>query len=192
MIKTKHHINDITNDIGTKHKLVTYLNDLITEKKSIRKFNSITIACIGTDRSTGDSLGPFVGEILEQKKWENVNIIGTLEFPLHAKNIEARLETISYDSLIIGIDACLGGLDSLNCISINNESLHPGAALDKELPSVGDISILGNVNLSNGGFSTLQNTRLYTVVELVKGIVDILSEVIPYVNFTENLEEIIA
>ncbi|MBU3111959.1 spore protease YyaC [Clostridium lacusfryxellense] len=172
--------------------MVTYLNGLITEKLSIREFNSITIACIGTDRVTGDSLGPIVGEILEQKKWENVSIIGNLENPLHAKNLIERLESIPDDSLIIAVDACLGRLDSLNCISINNESVHPGAALDKGLPSVGDISILGTVNLSNGGFSTLQYTRLYTVIELAKGITNIISEVIPYVNFTESLEEIIA
>jgi len=189
----RHHTNDIKNNIKIKCELVKCLNELIAEKFLLKKYDSITIACVGTDRSTGDSLGPIVGSLLEELNLKNVNIVGTLECPLHANNLADRLEFISKNSLVIAVDACLGKSESIGYISINNESLHPGAALAKDLPSVGDISILGIVNLNSGfEFSILQNTRLYTVIELAKGITDILSEVIPYVNFTENLEEIIA
>ncbi len=66
---------------------------------------------------------------------------------------------------LIAIDACLGNENNIGNIEIKNTPLTPGSALNKNLPSVGDISITGIVNLSgNGiGFIVLQNTRLYEV-----------------------------
>ncbi|MBZ9633154.1 spore protease YyaC [Clostridium sp. FP1] len=186
----KCHLSNIKENSEMKDELITYLNNLITEKISIKKYNSITIACIGTDRCTGDSLGPIVGDLLERKKWGNVNIVGSLEYPLHAKNIEERMGCVPDDSLIIGIDACLGDLKSIGCIRIEDKSLHPGAGVNKDLPPVGDISITGIVNLSGClGFMTLQNTRLYTVIELAKCIANTLSEVIPFVDLNIETEE---
>ena len=40
--------------------------------------------CIGTDRSTGDSLGPLIGSRLEAEGIGDVVVIGTLEHPVHA------------------------------------------------------------------------------------------------------------
>ncbi len=49
--------------------------------------------------------------------------------------------------------------------------LLPGAALQKELPAVGDISIKGYVNVSGFmEFSILQNTRLSVVIKMAKQI----------------------
>jgi len=191
----KHHMNSINQNKEVKIVLVKHLNDLIAKKIATKKYDSITIACIGTDRVNGDSLGPFVGEFLGKKKWENVSIIGNLERPVDAKNIEERISQIPSNSLVIAIDACLGKLESIGCVKIEDKPLHPGAAFNKGLSPVGDISITGIVNLSGGlDFMTLQNTRLYTVIELAKTIVNVLSEVIPFVNLeiTEELEEIIA
>ena len=81
----KYHSSNIKTNSNIKNEMIVYLKSLITDKISMKKYNSITIACIGTDRSTGDSLGPFVGDFLGTMKWENVNIIGSIEYPLHAK-----------------------------------------------------------------------------------------------------------
>ena len=111
------------------------------------------------------------------------------------KNIEERISQIPSNSLVIAIDACLGSLKSIGCVSIEDKPLHPGAGTGKELPPVGDISITGNVNLSGClEFIALQNTRLYTVIELAKTITNILSEVIPFISLDLNMEveEIIA
>lgn len=187
----KYHSSNIKTNSNIKNEMIAYLKGLITDKISMKKYNSITMVCIGTDRSTGDSLGPIVGDFLGEKSWKNVNIIGNLENPLHAKNLKERIEHIPNDSLVIGIDACLGCLETVGCISIKDKPLHPGAGVDKELPLVGDISITGNVNLSGSlEFMTLQNTRLYTVIELAKGITNILSEVIPFVNLNIGVEEL--
>ena len=187
----KYHSSNIKTNSNIKNEMVAYLKGLITEKISMKKYNSITIACIGTDRVNGDSLGPFVGDFLGTMKWENVNIIGSIEYPLHAKNIKERIESVHDNSLVIAVDACLGLSESIGCINIKNGPLHPGAGVNKELLPVGDISITGIVNLSSCfKFTILQNTRLYTVIELAKGITNILSEVIPFINLNVGAEEI--
>ena len=50
--------------------------------------------CIGSDRATGDSLGPIVGQKLYKHKFPNLYIYGTLEYPVHAKNLEETLRQI--------------------------------------------------------------------------------------------------
>ena len=46
----------------------------------------IILVCIGTDRSTGDSLGPLTGSKLLEKNLEHFYIYGTLQHPVHAVN----------------------------------------------------------------------------------------------------------
>ncbi len=145
-------------------------------------FEELVMLCIGTDRSTGDALGPIVGHRLSDSllKYNYVHIHGTLNDPIHAKNLQENLEII-YDSLknpfIIAIDACLGKVDRIGYIAINEGPLKPGAGVNKNLPAVGDISIIGIVNL--GGYMEyliLQNTRLSLVMKMA----DTLAQSIEY------------
>ncbi|WP_221567501.1 spore protease YyaC [Alkalihalobacillus sp. TS-13] len=130
----------------------------------------IVIVCIGTDRSTGDSLGPLVGTKLKAKHSAHYEVYGTLEEPVHAVNLEERLEEIKGKHLnpfIIGIDACLGKLSSVGMVSLGEGPVKPGAAVKKQLPPVGDIHLTGIVNVS--GFMeyfVLQNTRLNLVMKM--------------------------
>src|SRR5690349_12433802 len=59
----------------------------------------IVILCIGTDRSTGDSLGPIVGsKLIEQVSSSNtIHIFGTLKNPVHAVNLEETIAKINLD-----------------------------------------------------------------------------------------------
>ena len=50
----------------------------------------IILVCIGTDRSTGDALGPLVGTKLEQVGIKNFQVFGTLDEPVHALNLEEK------------------------------------------------------------------------------------------------------
>ncbi|WLD93381.1 spore protease YyaC [Alkalihalobacillus sp. AL-G] len=136
----------------------------------------IVIVCIGTDRSTGDSLGPLVGSKLACKPSPHYDVYGTLEEPVHAVNLEERMNEINerYENpFIIGIDACLGKLSSVGMVSLGDGPVKPGAAVKKQLPPVGDIHMTGIVNVS--GFMeyfVLQNTRLNLVMKLA----DLISE----------------
>ena len=52
----------------------------------------IIIMCIGSDRSTGDSLGPVIGYKLKRASVKNVAVVGTLNSPVHAANLESTLK----------------------------------------------------------------------------------------------------
>jgi len=130
----------------------------------------IVMVCVGTDRSTGDSLGPLVGSHLMKYKSPYFDLYGTLEHPVHAMNLEETLfeiDRITKRPFIVGIDACLGQAASVGCIQVGEGPVRPGAGVNKELPPVGDIHITGIVNV--GGFMeyfVLQNTRLHLVMRM--------------------------
>lgn len=134
----------------------------------------IVFVCIGTDRSTGDSLGPLVGSFLEEKDVTSFHVYGTLDEPIHAVNLGERLKEIElkhHDPYIIGIDACLGRMKNVGVIQVGNGPVKPGAGVNKELPAVGDIHITGIVNVSGFmEFFVLQNTRLNLVMKMAKTI----------------------
>jgi putative sporulation protein YyaC len=132
--------------------------------------NSIIILCIGTDRATGDSLGPLIGYKLRISNRKSAIVYGTLDNPVHAKNIEQTIETIyeqHHNPLVIAIDACLGKIDHVGYITISNNFIKPGAGVNKDLPNVGDIAITGIVNFSGiMDMLILQNTRLNIVMKM--------------------------
>lgn len=79
---------------------------------------------------------------------------------------------------IIAVDACLGRNHAIGQLITGTGPLLPGAALNKELPAIGDIYLTGVVNLS--GYmehSILQNTRLSVVSDMAQQIASILYEV---------------
>jgi putative sporulation protein YyaC len=138
----------------------------------------IIILCIGTDRSTGDSLGPLTGSKLRLLT-EHPHVFGTLDDPVHATNLPHTLELIQerfHFPFIIAVDACLGKLENIGYISIGKGPLKPGAAVNKTLPEVGDIFVTGVVNV--GGFMehlVLQSTRLNLVMKMADTIAQGLS-----------------
>ena len=142
---------------------------LLIQKKCRRK-QEIILLCIGSDRATGDCLGPIIGYKLASLSHPNLTIYGTLEEPVHAKNLEETMKKIKKlhrSALIIAIDASLGSASHLGYITLGEGSLHPGIGVDKELPCVGDIFITGIVNIS-GLLNNLllQTTRLHVVMQL--------------------------
>ncbi|MCG8502081.1 MAG: spore protease YyaC [Firmicutes bacterium] len=144
-------------------------------------YHDIVIICIGSDRSTGDSLGPLVGQKLNTLKHNHITIYGSLREPVHAKNLEKTLghiRKVHRAPFIIAVDACLGKMDHVGYVTISKGSLKPGACTNKNLPEVGDVSITGIVNFSGFmDFLVLQNTRLGLVMEMA----DLISLGLKYV-----------
>lgn len=125
---------------------------------------NIVFLCIGSDRSTGDSFGPLVGTLLEERGVSKV--LGTLEKPVHAENIRDIVNEISGKNYIIAIDAALGNCQNIGCFIIKDGGLKPGAGVNKELPIVGDLSIEFIVNVDDHDhmkYFVLQSTRLHIV-----------------------------
>lgn len=143
-------------------------------KPTIKENRHIIFLCIGTDRSTGDSLGPLIGYKLRHLNKKNFSIYGTLSNPIHSKNLALVLDRINENfanPFIIAIDACLGHFENIGKIFISNKPICPGLALNKGLPPVGHMSITGIVNISGAfEFMVLQNTRLFTVMSLADSI----------------------
>ena len=142
--------------------------------KLLAENRQIIFLCIGTDRCTGDSLGPLVGykikSHIKNNHQKNIYVYGSLENPVHAKNLVEIINKIKLNfsnPYIIAIDSCLGKTTNIGKVFISNKPLSPGLALNKDLPPIGDLSITGIVNISGSyEFLILQNTRLYTVMSL--------------------------
>lgn len=133
----------------------------------------IVVLCIGTDRCTGDSLGPLVGSLLKAKPIRHLNVYGTLEKPVHAKNLHDKVEEIysRFDNpYVIAIDAALSSTNRVKTIDVGIGSLLPGAAVNKKhLNAVGDLYIKGYVNVAGFlEYTVLQNTRLADVMKLAQ------------------------
>lgn len=156
------------NDPLAFHKFTSVFYDILLEVAS--NCSSIIILCIGTDRSTGDSFGPLIGYKLKGIRYSNIFVYGTLDNPVHAKNLEENLKMI-YSShsnpCVIAIDACLGSIEHIGYVTVGKGSIRPGTGVDKNLPEVGDIFITGIVNFNSYlNFIVLQNTRLSLVMKM--------------------------
>lgn len=129
------------------------------------------VLCIGSDRSTGDALGPLVGSRLRGRCLEE-RVFGTLERPVHAANLQETLVVLRgrWDHpFLLAVDASLGQPNQVGTISIGRGPLKPGAGVSKELPLVGQMFVTGTVNI--GGFmeyAVLQNTRLSLVMKMAE------------------------
>ncbi|MFD0590216.1 spore protease YyaC [Paenibacillus sp. GCM10027627] len=154
----------------TSNILGMLVNRLTGFLQDVPPSRPIVIVCIGTDRSTGDALGPLIGTSLLKYRSPHFHLYGTLEDPVHAMNLEETLLEINrkfHKPYIIGIDACLGQVSSVGCIQVGEGPVRPGAGVNKDLPPVGDIHVTGIVNV--GGFMeyfVLQNTRLHLVMKM--------------------------
>lgn len=150
-------------------------------------YSNIVVLCIGTDRSTGDSLGPLTGTFLSKMNLKNIDVYGTLHEPVHAINLQDNISNITRiykKPFIIAVDASLGRSNSIGCIASGAGSLQPGAALNKKLPSVGDAYITGVVNV--GGFmdyAVLQSTRLSIVHDMSYKLAHILKRIDIWLNY---------
>lgn len=147
-----------------------HLSRLLSVHLVEKTTSPIVLVCIGTDRSTGDSLGPLVGSKLSERELENFHIFGTLEEPVHALNLEETMLSIQKQyakPFIVALDACLGKAQSIGSISVGKGPSKPGAAMNKNLPPVGNIHVHGVVNIHGFmEFFVLQNTRLSLVMKM--------------------------
>lgn len=166
---------------------VNYLDERAVERLSHHLFHTFmqdvqqkerVILCIGTDRSTGDALGPLVGSKLERRLHAPIPVYGTLDRPVHAANLVETLDRIARahrDPYILALDACLGQFQHIGTITLDEGPVKPGAGVQKNLPPVGSLHMTGIVNV--GGFMeyfVLQNTRLSVVMKMA----DVMAEAI--------------
>lgn len=165
----------------TKHEFESadfagQLAGMIRDEQERKQKNGVVFLCIGTDRSTGDSLGPLIGYKLKNWDLGRAEVMGTLERPVHAMNLEQYVQMIKSrfsDYIIVAVDASVGHMDHIGYVTLGKGSLKPGLGVSKELRAVGDIFITGIVG-SCGNYDPLmlQSIRLSVVMRLADCISD--------------------
>lgn len=151
-------------------EFATQLLDLIRQEQERTRKDGVLFLCIGTDRSTGDSLGPLIGYKLQGMSVSRAEVLGTLERPVHAMNLETYVQILKYNyanHVIVAVDASVGRIEHIGYVTLGKGSLKPGLGVSKELRAVGDIFITGIVG-SCGSYDPLmlQSIRLSVVMRL--------------------------
>ena len=158
--------------------------------QSLAEFNTKAlkpvIICIGSDLVLGDSLGPLVGTLL-RKKGVNVYIYGTLNYPITAKEVEyakTYLKQMHPNSVTIAIDAAVGCESDVGLIKVLNKGLKPGLGVQKNLGTIGDLSIIGIVaEKSAKNYNLFNLTRLNLIFKMAETIADGIAK---YINGFEK------
>lgn len=139
------------------------------EIAALYSVKEVTFLCIGTDRSTGDALGPLTGSKLQEYGFPQV--IGTLPAPCDADNLMIRLAEIPSEHIIIAVDACLGSPVALGYYFVSNEALQPAQSVGVCLPAVGHYSLAAIVDINGPKpYRTLQTTPLHRVMVMAEQI----------------------
>ena len=147
---------------------------LVSEIKSEEKKKRVLYLCIGSDRSTGDSLGPLIGHMLTRAEGDRPAVLGTLHRPVHAVNLEQAIMKIQNDyadAVVVAIDASVGSRDHVGYITLSKGAIKPGLGVSKDLTAVAHISSSGRGG-REGRFEalSLEKTRLSGVMELAECI----------------------
>ena len=107
--------------------LARFQNDLLAHlQKKCKKNQPLVLICIGSDRATGDCLGPLVGQSLIDSPVYSV--YGSLQSPVHAKNLDHTIEliyTFHKNPFVIAIDSCLGCEEHVGYITLSSMPLCP-------------------------------------------------------------------
>ena len=142
----------------------------------LEKYNyeerEIVLICIGSDRATGDCLGPIVGQMLVERG-ANAFVYGTLDRPITALNLKdavAHIKKTHGKRKVLAIDSSVGKLCDVGKVRITFGPIAPGSADGKILPKVGDVSITATV--TDPRKTPLSAVRLGTVYSLAQSIAD--------------------
>jgi putative sporulation protein YyaC len=147
--------------------LASFLRDVADR----HPLEEMTFLCIGTDRSTGDCLGPWVGTLLTEAGMPRV--VGTLEHPCDADRLPNAIRTLPREGTVLAIDACLGRPESVGLYLVASSPLIPARSIGKNLPAVGTFSVAGIVNAAGPRpYWTLQTTSLHRVMNMARVIAD--------------------
>lgn len=160
-----------------KEFLKEKLKDII-EKNN--KYNlPIKVACIGTDLSLYDTLGPLVGTMLLEKGVDESCIEGNLNNPLHRLRIEADdydLDPSKY--FIIAVDACVlyeeNDMYGFYDVKIDHSPIYPARGLGVICKPIGNISIKVMVKEPSPISALISDNRFRNIYSSAKLVVDVL------------------
>ncbi len=128
------------------------------------------ILCVGSDKISGDSVGPLVGELLVNRFNLRCFVYGVSGRSVNGKNLPEYIEFISRvhpDSPIIAVDACVSNCIPVGSIKVIGGGITPRRAVTNTANSVGDLGILGVVEKpSKDTLNTLMSVPLDNVLKI--------------------------
>lgn len=104
--------------------------------------------CIGTEKVFADSLGPRVGTLLNENMSNALTVYGMRGRNITAENLVPCMNFVKKmhpNNTIVVIDAAVGDKEQIGEVQVSDGGIVPGAATNKNLPKVGDVSIVGIV-----------------------------------------------
>lgn len=150
-------------------------NGIATALQAIFGDSQPILVCIGTDAVMGDSLGPLVGSLCEERLLGKTFVYGTCGRPLTATDVDSLvgfLKKVHPYRKILAVDAAVGNADEVGCVKICDAPLRPGAGVEKKLSQVGDASLIGVVAAKSPSTTNLERVRLSRVYRIAKIIAD--------------------
>ncbi|HCU55724.1 MAG TPA: spore protease YyaC [Clostridiales bacterium] len=106
------------------------------------------IVCIGSDRVSGDMLGPLVGSSLREEYALPCPVYGAVGASVNGINLEEYLCMIRQKHKgcpIIAVDAALGKKEDVGRVRLKKGGIKAGGALDRKGERIGDIGVVGVV-----------------------------------------------
>jgi len=140
--------------------------------KQYYNYDVPVIICVGSDLVVGDSLGPIVGSSLVKLLQGKAYVYGTLTSPVTASEVPIiydKIKRLHPRSKTIVIDAAVGNKEDIGLIKIYTDGIKPGLGVNKNLPKIGDLSIIGIVGDKN---ESLSGVRLNLVSLLSRDIIN--------------------
>lgn len=151
---------------------------------------NVLFLCIGSEKISGDSLGPIVGTLLREKYKLPYPVIGCEDMPVNGVNIDKYRKYVHRffpAHRIIAIDAALGGIGDIGDIRYREGGVRAGGALGLNNSPVGELAILGVVGERGGEpMQTLLNTPFEKVVMLAERIAQAINEVFGQSSLSVN------
>lgn len=140
------------------------------------KVKNPVFMCIGTEKVFSDSLGPRVGTMLNARMKNPSFVYGIYNSNITAENLLYSyrfIKSLHPNNQIVVIDAAVGASEQIGRVQMTEGGIIPGAATNKNLPCVGDISIVGIVaDKGLSDFYSLNSQKERLVNEVAQFIVD--------------------
>ena len=144
--------------------------------KDMTQSSHVVYMCIGTEKVFSDSLGPRVGTMLDENMRTPAFVYGLCDQNITAENLLYSynfIKALHPTSKIVVIDAAVGTPEQIGKIQLCDSGILPGAATNKNLPSVGDVGIVGIVaDKGMEDFYTLNSYKDRLVNQIAKFIAD--------------------
>ncbi len=148
------------NELSEINKVAAALTEVLPSGKEA------VVLAIGSDRVTGDCLGPLVGYLLQSS---GLKVYGSLRSPVTALGVEETYDNIKKrhpKAVVIAVDSAVGEDCEIGEVRAIGRGLRPAAAMGKKLRCVGDASVIGVVSAKRMGAKGLGQVRLGDVYKM--------------------------